>query len=119
MSGKENKPAAAMTEQEQFDAIDAYEGNTMIAFSGKAIAMRYVAHRSARGMKGVVVICEDTRTQSGLCVMWRDPVEPDKLAKREANCRWLLEEILAGRQPGPVAGELNELWSGGFPGANQ
>lgn len=108
-----------MTEQEQFAQADAYEGNTMIVFSDEKIALRYALHRLESGLcdPGVMAKVDDTRTGSGLCVIWRDPVEPEKLAERLANCRWLLEEVLAGRRPRPVPGQVNELWKGGFPHA--
>jgi|SRR5215475_9936001 len=106
-----------MTEAEQFAAIDAYEGNTMIAFSDKAIAMRYVLSRYSRhGPEvGIIAACEDTREGTGLYVMWRDPIKGAELEERTANCRWLLEMILAGAYPRPSPGEVGELWTGGFP----
>jgi len=105
-----------MTEAEQFAAIDAYDGNTMVVFSDLAIAMRYANHRyRVHGQTGLIAGCEDTRKGTGLYVMWRDRIQPDKLGERIANCRWLLEEVLAGRYPRPVAGKVSELWSGGFP----
>jgi hypothetical protein len=105
-----------MTEAEQFAALDAYQGGTMIAFSGYPIAMRYIAHRLRQNMRGgLIAAVHDSREGTGLVVIWRDPVRPDELEARMGNCRWLLEEILAGRQPGPVAGKVVELWSGGFP----
>ena len=106
-----------MTEAEQFAKIDAYEGNTMVVFSDRAVADRYIVHRAyAQDQfgKGLIALVEDTREKTGLCVLWRDPIPADKLDERLANCRWLLEEVLAGRRPGPVAGEVTELWSGGF-----
>jgi len=101
-----------MTEEEQFAQCDAREGNTMLVFSDKAIAMRYLDHRVRQyGDDGYRVLVEDTRTKSGLCVLWRDRVVDLKdLDKKFANCRWLLEEVLAGRQPRPVPGEVNVQW---------
>lgn len=100
-----------MTEQEQFEAADAMEGDTMIAFSSKDLALRYVAHRKRKypALHGLIACREDTRTGTGLCVIWRDPVEPGKLAERMSNCLWLLEEILAGRKAWPVPGEVNAV----------
>ncbi|MBY0559890.1 hypothetical protein [Hyphomicrobium sp.] len=105
-----------MTEEEQFAACDAYEGNTMIAFSSKDLAMRYVLHRKRQmpELHGLIACREDTRTNTGLCVIWRDPVKAEELPERMANCLWLLEEILAGRKAWPVPGKVEELWSGGF-----
>lgn len=106
----------AGAELELFAKADAYEGSTMIVFSDKGIAMRYGEHRhSTHGQVGLIAGCEDTRDGTGLFVMWRDRVPPEKLEERIANCRWLLEEVLAGRYARPVPGEANELWSGGFP----
>jgi len=105
-----------MTEDEIFDAADAYEGTTMITFPDKAAALRYCLHRQKKfGVIGTVVGVEDTREGTGLFVLWRDPVPPDKMVERLANCRWLLEATLAGEYPMPVAGEINEHWTGGFP----
>lgn len=104
-----------MTEAEQFAACDACEGNTMLVFSDAAIAHRYVDHRARLGASGVICMVTDTRSNSGICVLWRDPIEYRQLDERLANCRWLLEEVLSGRQPRPVAGQVNTLWSGGFP----
>jgi hypothetical protein len=106
-----------MTEAEQFAMCDAYEGNTMIVFSDKPMAMRYALHRhETRGQKGIMVGVEDTRTGTGLYVMWRDRIPPDKVWERLANCRWLLERTLAGEHPKPQDGKVSELWVGGWPG---
>lgn len=104
------------SEAEQFAAIDGYRGNTMLVFSSRAIADRYAAHRAAQGHTGMIVAVEDTRCGTGLCVMWRDQIEPSRLDERLANCHWLLEETLALRSSWPVTGQVNVLWSGGFPG---
>mgnify|MGYP003384625773 CR=1 FL=1 len=106
-----------MTEAEQFAACDACEGNTMLVFSDAEIAHRYVEHRARLGDSGVICMVEDKfgSSGSGICVLWRDPIDERQLDERLANCRWLLEEVLAGRQPRPVAGQVNTLWSGGFP----
>ena len=103
-----------MTEAEQFAAIDAYEGNTMIAFSDHAIALRYMQHRQTAGFvrSGLFAAAHDSRTGSGLFVLWRDPVPPDELATRQGSCLWLLEEMIAGRWPRPVAGKVQ-------PGGNR
>jgi hypothetical protein len=98
-----------LTEAEQFAAIDAYVGNTMVVFSDRAIAARYVAHRAAAGVTGVIAQAEDTRCGTGLVVQWRDPVKPGELETRIGNCLWLLEETLAGRSPRPEPGEIHEL----------
>jgi hypothetical protein len=103
-----------MTEAEQFAKCDAYQGNTMLVFSDRAIAARYVAHRAAQGHVGVIAQVEDTRGGTGLVVLWRDPVEPGRLEERMRNCLWLLEETLAGRSAWPQPGEVGELWTGGF-----
>ena len=98
-----------MTEAEQFAACDASKGNTMIVFSDKALAMRYMLYRhQAHGQIGLIAMAEDTRTGSGLVVIWRDRVPPEKLQERIGNCLWLLEETLAGRHPWPVAGTVQE-----------
>jgi hypothetical protein len=109
-----------MTEAEQFALIDSYRGNTMIVFSDKAVAMRYVLSRYTRHgpESGLIAACEDTREGTGLYVMWRDPIGGDELEKRIANCRWLLEMTLAGGYPRPEAGEVGELWTGGRPKAH-
>jgi hypothetical protein len=100
-------------EADLFAAIDAYKGNTMIAFDSKAMAMRYMLHRHGEfGDIGLRAAAEDTRTNSGLFVMWRDRVSPEQLAERQGNCLWLLEEILTGRQPWPTPGALSELRKG-------
>lgn len=107
-----------MTEAEQFAMCDAAKGNTMLVFATEEIAQRYAAHRAEQGATGVMAMCTDTRTGSGLAVMWRDPVPADKLSERLANCRWLLEEALAGRFPWPVPGEVQarkfNFAAGGF-----
>ena len=101
-----------MTEQEQFASVDAVEGNTMVTFSDKSLAMRYVAHRQAtHGAVGLIALCEDTRTKTGLCVLWRDPVKASEFEERLANCRWLLEETLAGRAWWPQPGEAHQALS--------
>jgi hypothetical protein len=105
-----------MTEAEQFAICDAYEGNTMIVFSDKAIAMRYAVHRYATHQQiGLMAGVEDTREGTGLYVMWRDRIPPHELDERLANCRWLLEMTLAGGYPRPEPGKVGELWSGGMP----
>lgn len=101
-----------MTEAEQFALCDAYEGNTMIVFSNKALAMRYAQHRlETFDQTGLMAGCEDTREGTGLFVCWRDPVPPEDLEERIGNCLWLLEEVLAGRYPRPIPGRVQELWS--------
>lgn len=105
--GWTDKPAS---EAEQFAAIDAAVGNTMLVFADEGVCFRYKLHLAARGAIGLRAECRDTRTGSGLVVMWRDRVPPEDLHTRLANCRWLLEEVLAGRQPRPVAGELTHIW---------
>lgn len=92
-----------MTEAQQFAAADALLGNTMIVFSDRAIADRYIVHRSC------IAMVEDTRERSGLCVIFRDPVPPEQLAERIGNCRWLLEETLSGRSPWPNSGTVEFL----------
>jgi hypothetical protein len=91
-------------EGDLFRQADAVDGRTMIVFDSPGIALRYIAHRARTGCVGVVVLVEDTRTRSGLSVLWRDPVPADQVEVRMANCRWLLEEVLAGRQPRPTPG---------------
>jgi hypothetical protein len=99
-----------MTEADQFALLDARDGNTMIAFAEKSMAMRYALHRHTQhGQIGLMAGCEDTRERTGLFVMWRDRVPGDKLFERLENCRWLLEEILAGRQPWPEPGTVTDL----------
>ena len=98
-----------MNEAEQFAACDAYIGETMIVFSDRAIAERYQVHRFQLGDRGVVAMAEDTRQRTGLVVVWRDPVPPERLSERIGNCLWLLEETLAGRSPWPRAGEVTPL----------
>ena len=107
-----------MTEAEQFAICDAADGNTMLVFSDKHLAARYAIHRAKQGYYGLVAQCHDIREGTGICVMWRDPIPASELEERIANCRWLLEEVLAGRYPKPVPGEVNDLWRGGFPGAS-
>jgi hypothetical protein len=103
-----------MTEAEQFAMADAMEGNTMIVFSSKAVAMRYIQHRYKEPhISGVLVGREDTREGTGLFVLWRDPVAPHEIETRMENCLWLLEETLAGRSPMPKAGDVEVLWQGG------
>jgi hypothetical protein len=106
------------SETSQFAQIDAYQGSTMLVFGDVAIAYRYAIHRKRQGYSGALALVEDTRTRSGLCVMWRDPVSFADVEQRQANCRWMLEEVLAGRYPRPVAGAVAELWTGGFPGVD-
>jgi hypothetical protein len=98
-----------MTEAEQFEMCDANDGNTMIVFSDRAIAMRYALHRAEKyGQIGIMAGVEDTKHGTGLYVMWRDRVPPEELLERLANCRWLLDRTLAGKSPRPQAGEV---WS--------
>lgn len=105
-----------MTEAEQFAVVDTYPGSTMVAWSDMAIAMRYMQHRLTKGVRhGLIAAAHDVRDGTGIVVMWRDPVPANELHLRQANCMWLLEEILAGRYPRPVPGQVGELWSGGFP----
>ena len=94
-----------MTEQEMFAAVDAVEGNVMVTCASHDLAMRYLVHRQRmRPASGLIAMCEDTRTETGICIMWRDPVKPAELNERVANCLWLLEETLAGRarRPGRI-----------------
>lgn len=98
-----------MTEAEQFAAVDAFEGETMIVFSDRALADRFMLHQAAKRLHGLVALVEDTRECTGLCVMWRDPVPLAKLSERLANCRWLLEETLAGRSPWPESGQVQSF----------
>lgn len=95
-----------MTELEQFAVCDASPGNTMLLFSDVKIATRYAIHRAKQGHYGLVAQCNDTREGTGLCVMWRDPVPAGEIETRIANCRWFLEEALAGRVSRPVPGEV-------------
>ena len=98
-------------EVDLFKQADAVEGETMIVFDSKPLALRYVLHRkTVFGESGLIPLVEDTRTGTGLCVIWRSPVAPAMMAERLANCRWMLEEVLAGRQPRPAAGQVNVLW---------
>lgn len=100
-----------MTEAEMFEMADAYEGPTMITFGDKAAALRYALHRHQKyGVIGLLVGIEDTREGTGIYVMWRDPVPPEQVEERLANCRWQLEKTLAGDFPMPVRGEVNELF---------
>jgi hypothetical protein len=102
-----------MTEAEMFAKCDAMEGETLIAFSDLDIAMRYAEHRFKQTKAvGIIACAHDEREGSGLFVMWRDPIKPEELAKRQGNCLWLLEEILAGRQPRPIEGQATVLWEG-------
>ena len=96
-----------MTEAEQWAIADAYEGETMIAFTSKAAAMRYVLHRySAHGAeRGLIAAAEDTREGTGLYVMWRDPVRGHELRDRITKCHRVLEDMLAGDLPTPMPGE--------------
>ncbi len=96
-----------------FAEIDAKLGNTMVVFDSRALANRYVAHRATLGEHGIVVLAEDTRTRSGLCVLWRDPIPPADVDVRLGNCLWLLEETLAGRTPRPQPGRVVDLKEGG------
>jgi hypothetical protein len=102
-----------MTEAEQFAKADAAQGNTMLVFYSAAIAKRYIAHRATLGQTGLIAMIEDTKFGSGLTVVWRDPIEQGKVEERLANCHWLLEEVLRGRCPAPVPGEVGVLWERG------
>ncbi|MFM9963108.1 MAG: hypothetical protein ACKV2Q_18020 [Planctomycetaceae bacterium] len=108
-----------MTESEQFAAADALLGNTMIVFSDRAIADRYIVHRSCLGQRGIFALVEDTRERTGLCVVWRAPIPKEQFLERLANYRWLLEETLAGRSPWPNSGFFDYLGNvGGQNGSN-
>lgn len=99
-----------ITEAEQFAECDAVVGDTMLVLSDVEIAQRYLVHRWRLGVqRGIFALVEDTRERTGLCVLWRDPVPLEQLVERTRNCRWLLEETLAGRSPWPQAGEVNHL----------
>ena len=97
------------TEAEMFSECDEMVGPSMIVFSDLGIATRYLLHRYSLGHIGLIAMAEDTREQSGLCVIFRDPVPPERLAERQGNCLWLLEETLAGRQPWPQPGETGPV----------
>lgn len=98
-----------MTEADYFAAIDAEPVNTILVFDDIGLADRYVAHRARAGDVGMVCRVEDTRTGSGLLVQWRDPVMAKDLVRRQGEALWLLEEVLAGRVPRPVKGEIGNI----------
>jgi hypothetical protein len=101
----------ADSEAAAFAWLDSFKGPSLIAFVEQARALRYMAHRKQQnpGLHGLIAMAVDTRTGSGLCVIWSEPVAAADLQKRQSNCLWMLEEILAGRQPWPKNGEVAEL----------
>lgn len=100
---------AELTEADYFARIDAEPINTILIFDDIALANRYVAHRAKHGDVGLVCRIEDTRTRSGLLTQWRDPVPAADFARRQREALWLLEEVIAGRVPRPVRGEINNV----------
>lgn len=100
---------APMTESDYFATIDAHPKNTILVFDDIALADRYVAHRSQRGATGIIVRVEDTRTGSGLLTQWRDPIPAADVPRRQAEARWLLEEVLAGFVPRPERGVITNI----------
>lgn len=98
-----------MTEVECFVAIDAEPKNTIRVFDDRALADRYVAHRQRAGDVGMIVRVEDTRTRFGLLAQWRNSMPAAEIERRCGEAAWLLEEVLAGRVPRPVRGQINNI----------
>lgn len=96
-------------ERELFRQMDAPEGQTLVATDDESLLCRYLQHRQQHGFAGLIASAHDTRTLTGLIVFARDPVPAADLARVQGHCLWLLEEILAGRQPWPVAGQVTPL----------
>jgi hypothetical protein len=81
----------------------------MIVFHDIHVANAYCLHQQERGVCGVICRVEDTRTGSGLLVQWRDPIPIADHPRRQAEARWLLEEVLAGRISMPERGVTTDI----------
>ena len=95
---------------------ESMQGGTLIVFSDKPLAEGYILHRMRTGPPSphcLVVLVEDTRAESGLCVVWRDPIPFGELAERQANCRWMLERTLAGSYARSAPGAVKVVVRGG------
>src|SRR5262245_19156023 len=95
--------------REEFDRILALSGNTLIVFEDLATADAFGLHQFERGARGILCRVEDTRERTGLVVQWRDPIKAAELPRHQAEARWLLKEVLAGRVPRPERGKVVDI----------
>lgn len=97
-------------EGEMFGKIDEVERPAMIAFADRNLLMRYALYlqNTQQMTSGVLTMAEDTRENTGICVLWLGDGGSDHGAYM-ARCQEQLEKILAGEAARPEPGSFAQF----------